>query len=98
MEDGARARAARARVRTRAREGSSRGGAERDAGRVENRRLGRSGATRTPIGGKDENGGDAGRRFEKAAAVDFARSAVVVAVAVMTWQIIAAARNVEWAA
>ena len=42
--------------------------------------------------------GDAGRRFEKAAAVDFARSAVVVAVAVMTWQIIAAARNVEWAA
>ena len=44
-----------------------------------------------------EDAGDAGRRFEKAAAVDFARSAVVVAVAVMTWQIIAAARNVEWA-
>ena len=39
------------------REGSSRGGAERDAGRVENRRLGRGGATRTPIGGKDETRG-----------------------------------------
>ena len=54
-----------------------------------------SATTTRGLGGDAE---DAGRRFEKATAVDFARSAVVVAVAAMTWRIVAAAKNAWWTA
>ena len=54
-----------------------------------------SATTTRGLGG---DAGDAARRFERATAVDFARSAVVVAVAVMTWRIVAAAKNAWWTA